>query len=75
MAQAVSQIGSQDAGSDLEEGARRTQWQLEEVLGELARGLNDFEARLQGAPVLDGLLEVGSFVCVAECLFYHSLHH
>ena len=65
MAQAVSQLGNEDAqaDTDLDERARRTQSQLGELLGEVARGLCDFEAKLQGPPVMDGMLEVGSLLC------------
>ena len=61
VAQAVSQIGNKEAQAEsgLDETARRTQAQLAQLLDEVAQGLNQFEARLQGAPVLDALLQVG----------------
>ena len=61
VAQAVSQIGNKEAQAEsgLDETARRTQSQLAQLLDEVAQGLNQFEARLQGAPVLDALLQVG----------------
>ena len=66
LVQAVSQIGNQDGQleSDLDERARRTQSQLGELLGEVACALTEFEAKLEGAPALDGLLQVeGTCTC------------